>query len=154
MATLFSRFLPGHLGRTAERRGRRVEDEPMWSMLAIPELLDEWFVAKWQNRHRDGLRDPGSPGRTFIPNQKYASLIESAGYVPLALAGDDFLELLPAAWRAVNSHGVKINHRIYDCAELGPLRRRPSGEGAGVQRCPPATRPRSQRWPVRENSNT
>ncbi|MDW6064599.1 Mu transposase C-terminal domain-containing protein [Streptomyces sp. FXJ1.4098] len=46
---------------------------------------------------------------------------------PLALAGDDFVELLPAAWRAVNSYGVKINHRVYDCAELGPLRRQPSG---------------------------
>ncbi|WP_443048412.1 integrase [Streptomyces sp. NBC_00053] len=127
VATLFCQFLPGHLGRTAEHRGRRVEDEPLWSMMEIQELLDEWLVAKWQTRHHDGLRDPGSPGRTFTPNQKYASLIESSGYVPLALTGDDFVELLPATWRAVNSYGVKINHRIYDCAELGPLRRQPSG---------------------------
>lgn len=127
VATLFCQFLPGYVGRTAEHRGRRVEDEPLWSMLEIQEFLDEWLVAKWQNRRHDGLRDPGSPGRTFTPNEKYASLIESAGYVPLAFTGDDYLELLPATWRAVNSYGVKINHRIYDCPELGPLRRQPSG---------------------------
>ncbi|MFF3430303.1 transposase family protein [Streptomyces sp. NPDC002602] len=127
VATLFCQFLPGYLGRTAEHRGRRVEDEPLWSMLEIQEFLDEWLVATWQNRRHDGLRDPGSPGRTFTPNEKYASLIESAGYVPLAFAGDDYVELLPATWRAVDSYGVKINHRVHDCAELGPLRRRPSG---------------------------
>ncbi|ARP69148.1 integrase [Streptomyces pluripotens] len=127
VATMFCQFLPGYLGRTAEHRGRNVEDEPLWSMLEIQEFLDEWLIAKWQNREHDGLRDPGSPGRTFTPNQKYASLLESAGYVPLALTGDDYVELLPATWRAVNSYGVKINHRIYDCADLGPFRRQPSG---------------------------
>ncbi|MGW6692029.1 hypothetical protein [Streptomyces sp. NPDC054961] len=35
MATLFCQFLPGYLGRTAEHRGRDVEDEPLWSMLEI-----------------------------------------------------------------------------------------------------------------------
>jgi hypothetical protein len=127
VATLFCQFVSGYLGRTAEHRGRRVEDEPLWSMLEIQELLDEWLIAKWQNRPHDGLRDPGTPGRTFTPNQKYASLIETAGYVPLALSGDDYVELLPATWRAVNSYGVKINNRVYDCRGLTPFRRQPSG---------------------------
>ncbi|WP_374118564.1 integrase [Streptomyces sp. 8L] len=127
VATMFCQFFPGYLGRTAEHRGRNVEDEPLWSMLEIQEFLDEWLIAEWQNRSHDGLRDPGSPGRTFTPNQKYASLLESAGYVPLALTGDDYVELLPATWRAVNSYGIKINHRVYDSADLGPFRRQPSG---------------------------
>jgi putative transposase len=127
VATLFCQFVAGYLGRTAEHRGRRVEDEPLWSLLEIQELLDEWLVAAWQNRCHDGLRDPGTPGRAFTPNQKYASLIEAAGYVPLALTGDDYIELLPATWRAINSYGVKIGHRIYDCKELAAFRRQPSG---------------------------
>ncbi|MFD3456058.1 transposase family protein [Streptomyces sp. NPDC058691] len=127
VATLFCQFLPGYLGRTAEHRGSRVEDEPLWSMLEIQELLDEWIIARWQTRRHDGLRDLGAPGRTFSPNEKYAALVESAGYVPLALSGDDYVELLPATWRAINAYGVKISHRIYDCAELGPIRRQPSG---------------------------
>jgi len=33
----------------------------------------------------------------------------------------------PTAWRAVNFYGIKVNNRTYDCAELGPMRRRDSG---------------------------
>jgi hypothetical protein len=81
----------------------------------------------WQNRPHDGLRDPLHPGRAFTPNEKYAALTEIAGYVPLALSPDDHVELLPATWRAVNAYGIRISYRIYDGAELNPLRMRHSG---------------------------
>ena len=45
-------------------------------------------------------------------------------------ARDDYIELLPACWRAVNSYGIKISHRSYDCEELNPLRMQPSGVAA------------------------
>jgi len=50
-----------------------------------------------------------------------------AGYVPLALSPDDHVELLPATCRAVNAYGIKISRRIYDGAELNPLRMQHSG---------------------------
>ena len=75
----------------------------------------------------DGLRDPHAPGRPFTPNEKYAALVEAAGYVPVALSASDYIELLPATWRAINAYGVRINHRTYDAPELNPLRRQPSG---------------------------
>ncbi|MEU6098837.1 hypothetical protein [Streptomyces sp. NPDC047079] len=53
--------------------------------------------------------------------------MEACGYVPVALSGQDYIELLPAAWRAVNSYGIRINNRTYDAPELGPMRRRDSG---------------------------
>jgi hypothetical protein len=81
----------------------------------------------WQNRPHEGLRDPDHPGRLFTPNQKYAALVEACGYVPVALSGPDYVELLPSAWRAVNSYGIRINNRTYDSPELGPMRRRDSG---------------------------
>ncbi|WP_406386417.1 Mu transposase C-terminal domain-containing protein [Streptomyces sp. NBC_01618] len=83
--------------------------------------------ACWQNRPHEGLRDPDHPGRQFTPNQKYAALVEACGYVPVALSGQDYVELLPAAWRAVNSYGIRINNRTYDVPELGPMRQRDSG---------------------------
>ena len=43
------------------------------------------------------------------------------------LSGDDYVELLPATWRAVSSYGVKISNRVYDCPGLAPFRRQPSG---------------------------
>jgi putative transposase len=95
-------------------------------MAGLQELLDEWLLL-WLNRPHDGLRDPEHPGRAFTPNQKYAALVETAGYVPVALGPDDYVELLPAEWRTVNAYGIKLNWRTYDCDELGPLRLAPSG---------------------------
>ncbi|WP_309147847.1 Mu transposase C-terminal domain-containing protein [Streptomyces sp. NTH33] len=89
-------------------------------------LLDEWIVI-WQNRPHDALRDPDSPKRAFTPNEKYATLLESCGYVPAPFSGEDYVELLPERWQAINSYGIRINHRTYDDAELTPLRRQHSG---------------------------
>ena len=54
-------------------------------MAELQALLDEWIVAVWQNRPHDGLRDPLAPGRALTPNERYAALIEVAGYVPVPL---------------------------------------------------------------------
>ncbi|MFD6028892.1 Mu transposase C-terminal domain-containing protein [Streptomyces griseoluteus] len=127
VATMFAQFLPGYTGRNTDHRGRHPEEENLWSLPELQDLLDEWIVAHWQNRPHEGLRDPDHPGRLFTPNQKYAALVQACGYVPVALSGQDYIELLPAAWRAVNSYGIRINNRTYDAPELGPMRRRDSG---------------------------
>jgi hypothetical protein len=130
LGTLFCQFAAGYLGRSADRRGRHVEDRPLWSLMQMQDLLDEWLIAVWQNREHDGLRDPLHPQRAFSPNQKYAALIETAGYIPVPLSGEDHVELLPATWRAVNAYGVKISHRTYDAPELNPIRQQKSGVAA------------------------
>jgi len=127
VASLFAQFVSGYLGRSAEFRGREAGREPLWSLMELQELLDEWLIASWQNRPHDGLRDPAAPGRAFTPNEKYAALVQAAGYVPVALSAEDYIELLPAAWRAINAYGVKISHRVYDSEELNPFRGQRSG---------------------------
>jgi hypothetical protein len=130
LGTLFCQFAAGYLGRSADRRGRKVEEKPLWSLMQMQDLLDEWLIAVWQNREHDGLRDPLAPQRAFSPNQKYAMLVETAGYVPVPLSADDYIELLPAVWRAVNAYGVKIGHRTYDAEGLNPIRQQKSGVAA------------------------
>lgn len=127
VGTLFAQFLAGFSGRNTDRRGRHLDKQPLWSLLELQELLDEWLVAAWQNRRHDGLRDPSHPGRSFTPNEKYATLVETCGYVPVPLSGDDYIELLPAVWRVVNDYGIKIKRRTYDSPELTPFRRQHSG---------------------------
>jgi len=126
VASLFAQFVAGYAGSSVERRGRHVERQAAWPVLELQDLLDEWIVT-WQNRPHDGLRDPAHPGRAFTPNEKYAALVETAGYVPVALSADDYIELLPATWRAVNAYGVKIKYRTYDDEALNPLRLQRSG---------------------------
>lgn len=127
VATLFAQFVAGYTGSTTERRGRGLEDGPLWSLPELQNLLDEWIIAVWQTRPHDALRDPDAPGRAFSPNEKYATLLESCGYVPVPLGGEDYVELLPERWQAINAYGIRIKHRTYDSPELNPLRRQSSG---------------------------
>ncbi len=126
VATLFAQYVSGYTGRSPEYRGRGTEEKAVWSLPELQDLLDQWLIV-WQARPHDGLRDPLHPGRAFSPNEKYAALTETAGYVPLALSPDDYIELLPAAWRAVNAYGIRISRRVYDGKELNPLRMQHSG---------------------------
>jgi putative transposase len=127
VATLFAQFVAGYTGSTADRRGRKLEDGTLWSLPELQSLLDEWIIAVWQNRPHDGLRDPQAPKRAFSPNEKYATLVESCGYVPVPLNGEDYIELLPERWQAINAYGIRIKHRTYDDVELGPFRCQHSG---------------------------
>jgi hypothetical protein len=127
VASLFAQFVAGYTGRSPEYRGRGAGQQAVWSLLELQELLDEWIIACWQNRPHDGLRDPAHPRRAFSPNEKYAAMVEAAGYVPVALSADDYIELLPARWQAINAYGIKVSRRTYDSQELNPFRQQPSG---------------------------
>ena len=124
--TLFCQHLSGYTGRSVARRGSEVEAEAVWTIAELQDLLDEWVVVGWQDRPHDGLRHPRTPGLALSPNEMYAALVSIAGYVPVVLSGDDYIELLPVAWRAINDDGITIGHRNYDSTELGAYRRRPS----------------------------
>src|SRR5262249_23857178 len=106
VATLFAQYVAGYVGSGVERRGKDAEDGAVWSMAELQALLDEWIVAVWQNRPHDGLRDPLTPGQALTPNERYAALIAVAGYVPVPLGPQDYIELLPVTWRVINSYRV------------------------------------------------
>jgi putative transposase len=127
VGSLFAQYAAGYVGNSVENRGKDAEHDAVWSVIELQQLLDEWIVAVWQNRPHDGLRHPLIPGRTLTPNEAYAALIETSGYVPVPLSAGDYIELLPATWRVINSYGVKISHRRYDCKALNPYRRQHSG---------------------------
>ncbi|WP_436776912.1 Mu transposase C-terminal domain-containing protein [Yinghuangia sp. YIM S09857] len=129
VATMFAQYVAGHRGRSVEHRGLDPAVEAAWSMHELQELLQEWVVAGWQHRPHDGLRDPLMPARALSPNEKYSALVAAAGHIPVSLSADEYVELLPRCWRTVNSYGIRINHRTYDCDELTSYRRQPSGTG-------------------------
>jgi len=123
--TLFCQHVAGYTGSNVTRRGSEVE--AVWTLAELDDLFQEWIVTCWQQRPHEGLRSPFLPSRAMSPNDAYALLVSRTGYLPVPLGGEDYLELLPAVWRSVNDYGVRVDHRTYNCAELGPLRRQPSG---------------------------
>jgi len=124
LGSLFAQHVAGYAGNSAENRGKDAGCA-VWPMTELQELLDEWII-HWQNRPHDGLSHPLMPGRALTPNEAYAALVEVAGYAPVPLSEHDYVELLPATWRVVNSYGVKVGHRRYDCRALNPYRRQHS----------------------------
>lgn len=137
VGTLFAQYVAGYVGSCVERRGKNADEDAVWSLMELQALLDEWIVAVWQNRPHDGLRDPVTPGKALTPNEKFAALVEVAGYVPVPLTADDYIELLPATWRKISSSGIRVNHRTYDARALNPYRRADSG-----------VRSRNGRWEI------
>lgn len=125
--TLFAQHVTGYIGCSTEHRGRNPDKDAVFSLVELQDLLDEWIVTGWQNRKHDGLRDPLTPSRVLSPNEMYAAALSVAGYVPVPLTGDDYIALHPCRERAINSYGVKIDHRVYDSDELNPYRGQPSG---------------------------
>jgi Mu transposase-like protein len=125
--TLFCQHVAGYTGRDVTRRGPAVESQELWSLADLQELLDEWVIAGWQCRPHDGLRHPFTPDQPCSPNDAYAALVAAAGYVPVALTGEDYIELMPAGWRTIGDGGIQIGYRTYNCRELGPYRRMASG---------------------------
>jgi hypothetical protein len=126
IASLFAQHVAGYTGRDTTRRGADVTDQTVWSIADLQELLDE-FVICWQNRPHEGLRHPFTPDRPASPNDVYAALVAAAGYVPVALTGQDYIELMPATWRVIGDGGIQIDYRTYNCAEVVPYRRLSSG---------------------------
>ncbi|NVI89855.1 Mu transposase C-terminal domain-containing protein [Actinomadura sp. BRA 177] len=125
--SLFTQYLAAHTGSNTDRRGRRVEEQAVWTVPELQDLLDEWLIAGWQHRPHDALRDPFFPRRMMTPNEKYSALVAACGYLPLVLNSEDYLELLPVKYRAINAYGIRIDYRAYDCRELWPHRRQHSG---------------------------
>lgn len=123
--TLFCQHVAGYAGPNPTRRGAGATGA--WTLPELQDLLDEWLLAGWQPRPHDALRDPLQPRRVLSPNEAYAAQVAAAGYLPLTLTGDDYLELLPVEWRQINAYGIRIDYRTYDCVELGPFRLQHSG---------------------------
>ncbi len=130
--SLWCQHVAGYVGASVERRGRTADQQALWSIPDLQDLLDEWIIV-WQHRPHDGLRDPQT-GRTLSPNEAYAALVAAAGYLPVTLTGEDYLELLPAAWRSIQDYGIRLEHRTYDAEALNPYRRLPSGVRAKQHR--------------------
>lgn len=126
---MFCQHVAAYTGSNTQLRGDRVDAQAAWTVPDLQDLLDEWLLV-WQARPHDALRDPYFPRRAISPNDKYAALVAAAGYLPLILTGEDYLELLPVAWRAINDYGIRIDYRTYDSPALGPWRRQHSGVAA------------------------
>ncbi|GAA1234551.1 Mu transposase C-terminal domain-containing protein [Streptomyces rhizosphaericus] len=119
---LFCQHVAGHTGSNPQRRGSKTAAEARWTIPQLQDFLDEWITCGWQNRPHDGLRHPVLPKTALTPNQMWAALITISGYVPVPLAGADYLELLPVRWQPITERGIRLDYRTYNHDILDPHR--------------------------------
>jgi putative transposase len=105
----------------------------------VQNLLDLWIVAVWQNKPHPGLRHPAMPKKDLTPNEAYAALASVAPTVNIALERDDYIGLLPVAYRTIQGYGINFENLHYDSPALHPYR--------GVKSGLPL--PANDRWEVR-----
>lgn len=130
--TLMEQFichLPGFTGGDVKRRGKDTDAEGILDIENLIILLNRWIVQVWQNQPLDALRDPLHPSaKPVSPNVMYASMFPFVGHVPLALAVDDYISLLPVDHRTLQKDGIEFNCRQYDSDDLAELRMHTSGD--------------------------
>jgi putative transposase len=137
--TGFTQFLAGYAGPNVVRRGKSPEQEAFWTLAEVQNLLDLWIVAVWQNKPHPGLRHPAMPKKDLTPNEAYAALAGVAPTTHVALGRDDYIGLLPVAWRSIQPYGINFEGLHYDSPELHPLR----GVSSGLPE------PARGRWEIR-----
>lgn len=129
----FCQYVAGYTGSSAAERGRRVQDEARWTLPQLQELFDEWLVAGWHARKHSALRHPLLPHLPLSPIEMWGALVGIAGYVPLPLAWENHIELLPVRWQPVSDYGIRFDYRTYDSTVLNGHRRGRTSAGAAVQ---------------------
>lgn len=124
--TEFCQWLPGFTGSRVGERGSRLEQERLWTVSELQALWEE-FLVHWHHRPHEGLRHPLMPKKALTPNQMWAALLPVAGYVPVPLSADDFVELLPVRWQPITDAGIRFGYRTYDDPCLNGHRGQDSG---------------------------
>lgn len=79
------------------------------------------------------------PKRTLSPNEMYAALASVAPQVAVTFERDDYISLLPVAYRSIQTYGVNFDSLHYTAPELAEYR----GVSSGL----PA--PASGKWEIR-----
>lgn len=123
----FTQFLAGYTGPNVMLRGKDPAAGAYWTLAQVQDLLDQWLVSVWQNRPHPGVRHPAIPKRDLSPNEMYTAISAVAPSVAVALTRDDYIALLPVAWRAIHPYGINFEGLMYDSPALHPHRGRPSG---------------------------
>ncbi|MDN4517183.1 Mu transposase C-terminal domain-containing protein [Mycolicibacterium austroafricanum] len=135
----FTQYLAGYAGANVVRRGRDPATEALWSLADVQNLLDIWIATVWQNRPHKGLRHPAMPRKDLTPNEAFAALAGVAPQTNLTLTADDYIELLPVAYRSIQPYGINFADLHYDSPDLHEYRNTVSG----------LPEPAAGRWEIR-----
>lgn len=113
LGTRLLNLLPGYKGRNPLEKGIGVEDEAVYLVSELEEIIREWVGLVYHRSVLDALSEEQMPGLRLSPLDRYAHGIAAAGLI--VLPRDPFLamHLLPVATRVIQKDGVHFKGLIY-----------------------------------------
>lgn len=127
LRTGFVQHLAGYVGPNVVQRGKDPAGQAVWTMTEVQNLMDMWVVGVYQNRPQEGLRIAAMPKRKLTPNEMYAALASVAPQAAVTFERDDYIALLPVAYRSIQPYGVNFDGLHYTAPELAEYRGMSSG---------------------------
>lgn len=132
--------LPGYTGRDVASRGLRPEEDSVYTMLQLEQIIREWIATVYHLRPHEGLVDVSLPGVKMSPAERYQQGIAVAGRITVPANPNLLLEMLPVELRTFQHYGVEIGGLRYSGEIVAKYRDRRRSSS-----------PRRQRWPFAVN---
>ncbi len=99
--------LPGYKGEDQSARGRDPEDDAVFTISQLEEIIREWIATVYHVRPHSELADPRLPGMEMSPQQRYEQGIAAAGHLRLPQDRNIVLEMLPVVHRTIQRYGIE-----------------------------------------------
>lgn len=105
--------LPGYKGKDVASRGLAPENDAVYTLPQLEQIIREWIATVYHLRPHAGLIDPQLPGIKMSPAERYAQGIAIAGRMRVPVNAEIMLELLPIVTRSIHHYGVEVGKLRY-----------------------------------------
>lgn len=116
----FWQQLPGYKSNNVAGRGRKVEDDPLYTAAELEVLLRRWIALDYHQTWHEGIILPGAPQARLTPIEYFDCLLEASGRLDLPVYGP--YAFLPIKWGTIGHAGVEFANLVYDSKRLDDFR--------------------------------
>lgn len=110
----------GYKSNNVAGRGRKVENEPMYTATELEILLRRWIALDYHQNWHEGLQTPADPHARLSPIQYFDALLDVTGRLDIPVHGP--YAFLPIKWGTVGHAGVEFTNMVYDSKSLDDFR--------------------------------
>lgn len=131
----FWQQLPGYKSNNVAGRGRKVEQEPLYTAAELEEHLRRWIALDYHQSWHEGITLPGAPEGRLTPIEYFDALLEATGRIDLPVHGP--YAFLPIRWGTIGHAGVEFTNLVYDSKALDDFRNVRKGQYRDTDRAMP-----------------
>lgn len=131
----FWQQLPGYKSNNVAGRGRKVEQEPLYTAGELEILLRRWIALDYHQHWHEGIALPGAPKARLTPIEYFDALLEASGRLDIPAWGP--YAFLPIEWGTIQHDGVEFANMTYDSRRLDDFRNVRKGQYRAKDRAMP-----------------